>query len=667
MFNSIKRKLMILFAMLLIVTLSAVGYISNSQTKKQIERDVVNLTEGMVGQMNHSLELFLGKYSSSIQQMAHTANVNEYMQTSDENPEFAKSHDWKELEEEFLNYIGQFDDVNYLYVASPHNHWKIVPHVELPADYDTTTRGWFVEAVENAEQIIWSEPYVDSITNEYIVTASYGIKKGSEVIGVIGADIQLTDIASMVNGMKISHNGYPFVFSKEGTAIVHPTQRGENLMELPFIKDMYTGKNSGAIKYEFENEDRLLIYDTVPGTSWKVGTAYSYKDLMASAYKIQTQLLIISLVALAAALVITYYAASNITRPLLKLKGFVNQVAEGDLRGKASISSKDEVGELGHHLNEMVDRMKQLLAIVHTSVSNVKESAENLSAVSEESNASSEEVASAIDEIAAGASQSATEAETAQQVSNTLSGQINHVYHQTTEITALAEKANEINESGMEQVKQLKGSFNLSKQFLDSMQGVINDLGAKVKQIEKVISTITDISSQTNLLALNASIEAARAGEHGKGFAVVAEEVRKLAEQTVSATNEIKETISSIQTGALLAIDSMDKTKENFNQQSKVVLGTEETFQTISNVVEDLQQFILRTHHEIDQIATNKNKVIDRIQSMAAMSEQAAASCEEVNASTKEQLHTLMAVTEAAERLTELSNELEKSVNRFRI
>ncbi|WP_442854459.1 methyl-accepting chemotaxis protein [Bacillus sp. FJAT-29937] len=315
----------------------------------------------------------------------------------------------------------------------------------------------------------------------------------------------------------------------------------------------------------------------------------------------------------------------------------------------------------------MVENLHSVIHTVNSSVNDVKVSAESLSAVSEEANASSEEIAAAINEVAKGATNSAQEAESANQLSEQLSQQIADISTHASGMTDLADKAEELNQSGVQQVNHLRESFTVSREYLDSMEEVIHDLEGKIKQIELVITTITEISSQTNLLALNASIEAARAGEHGKGFAVVAEEVRKLAEQSVVATDEVKNTIEAIQNGAILAVQSMNKTKETFFQQADVVKTTETSFRSISEIVDKLRTSIQFVHNEMNHIEQSKTDVLKGIYSMAAMSQQSAASCEEVSASTDEQLVAIQTVAESAEQLTELSNELKEVVDRFKL
>ncbi|QED49931.1 methyl-accepting chemotaxis protein [Cytobacillus dafuensis] len=664
MLKSIKAKIILLFVLLLIVTLSTVSVFVGYQTKSQFEEDVVQQTKSIVSEMNNTIELFAKSYSNSIQYLAASQQVLDFVKFAENTENSQASAD---LEKEFKNFIDKYESVTSIYAASE-NNLKIIPAADLGSDFDPTTRDWYKNAAANPGEIIWSEPYEDPASKSYVVTASYAVKEGSKVIGVVGLDIQLKNITNMISKLEIGYNGYPFIFSKEGVAIVHPSKQSENLSDLPFIKTMYEDQDGeGVVDYEFEDDDKLLVYHTVPSTSWKIGTAYSYKDLLESAKSIQIDILIISIIALVIAVVVTYYVSAKITKPIFILKKAVKQVADGNLTVKANISSKDEIGELSLDFNDMVDNMKSLLTVVQTSVNNVTISAESLSAVSEETNASNEEIAAAINEIAKGATQSATEAETAHTLSGQLNNQINDISHHTGQMNSLAEKADEINRSGINQISQLKGSFETSKGFLDSMENVIHDLENKIKQIEMVLSTITDISSQTNLLALNASIEAARAGEHGKGFAVVAEEVRKLAEQSVVATDEVKKTITDIQNGALLAVDSMSKTMETFDQQSKVVHETEMNFHSISDLVEKMKKSIIYIYSQVDQVTENTGEVVSSIQSMAAMSEEAAASCEEVSASTDEQVKAFQTVAESAEKLTELSNELEAVVNKFKL
>lgn len=664
MFKSIKSKLIVLFITLIAGIIGAIGLLVNQQMKEQIYDNVIVQSKGLTEEMRNSIELFTEGYAKNLQHMALSKPVKEYINNVMDEGKSAEST--KDLENEFLNYLNLNENITSIYAASETKQLKMVPEPELAEDFDPTTRDWYKTAASQPEKVIWTEPYEDPATKEHVVTLSYAIKEGANVIGVLGVDISLEQLTNMIQSTDVSYNGYPFIFSKDGASIVHPEYRNQNMLEYPYIKAIYDSEQQAGNKnYEHNGEGKMLVYDTVSSTSWKVGIAYSDRDLMEIAASLQRTIIIISCIALLISIITIYFIANSMAKPLIQLKNGLNEFAKGNLNIQTNITSKDEIGEVSRHFNQMVAQMKELLTTINHSVGSIKESAESLSAVSEETNASSEEMAAAINEIATGASRSAEEAESAHQLSNQLSTRINEISEHTASMKNLSEKADEINQSGLVQIKNLRESFDVSKEFIASTENVVNELEEKIKKIETVMTTISDISTQTNLLSLNASIEAARAGEHGKGFAVVAEEVRKLAEQSVAATGEVQSTISDIQSGAALAVDSMGKTKENFNSQTNVVEHTETAFISISDLVEDMKDSILFINQEMDEISKDKEDVVLSIQSMAAMSEQAAASCEEVSASTDEQVHAIQSVALSAEQLTELSNDLSDVVSKF--
>ncbi|NRG45992.1 methyl-accepting chemotaxis protein [Bacillus sp. CRN 9] len=664
MFKSIKSKLIVLFITLIAGIIGAIGLLVNQQMKEQIYDNVIVQSKGLTEEMRNSIELFTEGYAKNLQHMALSKPVKEYINNVMDEGKSAEST--KDLENEFLNYLNLNENITSIYAASETKQLKMIPEPELAEDFDPTTRDWYKTAASQPEKVIWTEPYEDPATKEHVVTLSYAIKEGASVIGVLGVDISLEQLTNMIQSTDVSYNGYPFIFSKDGASIVHPEYRNQNMLEFPYIKAIYDSEQQAGNKnYEHNGEGKMLVYDTVSSTSWKVGIAYSDRDLMETAASLQRTIIIISCIALLISIITIYFIANSMAKPLIQLKNGLNEFAKGNLNIQTNITSKDEIGEVSRHFNQMVAQMKELLTTINHSVGSIKESAESLSAVSEETNASSEEMAAAINEIATGASRSAEEAESAHQLSNQLSTRINEISEHTASMKNLSEKADEINQSGLVQIKNLRESFDVSKEFIASTENVVNELEEKIKKIETVMTTISDISTQTNLLSLNASIEAARAGEHGKGFAVVAEEVRKLAEQSVAATGEVQSTISDIQSGAALAVDSMGKTKENFNSQTNVVEHTETAFISISDLVEDMKDSILFINQEMDEISKDKEDVVLSIQSMAAMSEQAAASCEEVSASTDEQVHAIQSVALSAEQLTELSNDLSDVVSKF--
>jgi methyl-accepting chemotaxis protein len=182
-------------------------------------------------------------------------------------------------------------------------------------------------------------------------------------------------------------------------------------------------------------------------------------------------------------------------------------------------------------------------------------------------------------------------------------------------------------QSGIGTMQRTTEGLNRINSSIGSSATIITSLGGRVDNIGKILEVIDDISEQTNLLALNAAIEAARAGEHGLGFAVVADEVRKLAEKSATATKEISELISSIQSEARKAVDNMEKSTGIVNEG--LVLGNDLSLalRRISNVVIEVFKF-----------------------------------AQEIGAATTEQSHGSSQIAKATTRLNEITHEITSSV-----
>ncbi|MGE6257615.1 methyl-accepting chemotaxis protein [Heyndrickxia sporothermodurans] len=667
MFKSIKLKFILVISILLIIAFSAMIILTTWQANKETEKSVISETNRMVGDLNYSIELYFNQYEKSIDQISSYGKVVDYgyNQISIKKHNIQNEQDIKEV---LAGYLNTYKEATSVYFATTNKNIVAVPELKVSTDFNSTSQDWYKKAITTTGRVVWTEPYKDHASNEYIITASKAVIKKGMIVGVVGADIKLSEITNRVSSMKIGYKGIPFIVNNEGKSIVYKNTRGEDLTKLPYIKQMIDENNEkGIVNYQNNDSNKVLVYSTNLTNRWKIGAIYDQNQLMVMAKHIQTILLYIGIITLILSIIILTYISIRITKPISIVKTSMGQLSNGNLQTYVSVKSKDEIGDLANSFNLMVERLKKMISIVNHSILEVRESAENLSASAEETNASSEQMAVAVNEIAQGASKSAEEAEIASVNSTNLSIQINGIHEKSEVMTEIAKRTNEMNHTGMNKMNDMKVSFATANEYIESMSTVVKDLSKKISTIETVIQTITNISSQTNLLALNASIEAARAGEQGKGFAVVAQEVRKLAEQSVYATDQVKETISDILEGSHRVVEGMEKTKEIWTQQSMVVQETSLTFEEISKLIDEMQNSISSVFYGVQEVSNQKEEVVNIIQNMAAMSEQTAAACEEVGASTDEQLRAIQSVAQLAENLTELSHDLQKAINHFKI
>ncbi|QTD41188.1 methyl-accepting chemotaxis protein [Sporosarcina sp. Te-1] len=654
MFTSIKTKITFTVALLFILGISLMTFMTNDQAKKQSSGNMIQSSSSIVEEMRYGISNYMLQFEKAL----------DFLSISDV---LVQSSDPSAAEGVFSNFLSSYHGASAVYFASATKDLTIVPHNNLGAQFDPTSRSWYKDAAASPETVSWSEPYLDEASGEFVITASKAVVVHDELIGVVALDIQLGAVQEELSSVDVGYEGYPVLYDKTGTAISHPTKAGENLMKFPDVQMLYEMDSGEAYFKDEKGVPQINVFTTLPDFEWKVGAVYKESEVYGLATSLRNSMLIIAAITLAIILTALYFTIQRMTRPIGTLRTLMNTVSEGNLTVRSKIVAKDEIGELGSNFNTMIDQMNSIISIVKSSASNVRTNSEHLSAVAEETSASSAEVAHAISEIAGGAAKSAEDSETVSERTDGLGQQINEIISKAETMANIAEQTKSMNENGQGQMVDLNTSFQLSADEFREMVEGFNELNVKVKAIGGIMDTITDISSQTNLLALNASIEAARAGDHGKGFAVVAEEVRKLAEQSARATDDVKRMIDELVNGSESTARQLEGTITAFKQQGVIVQETELTFNQLSSRMETMQSSIHSVLSEIERVAILKEEVALTIQTMAATAEETAAACEEVSASTDEQLRAIQTVTDSAVTLTELSEELNMAIERFKV
>ena len=254
----------------------------------------------------------------------------------------------------------------------------------------------------------------------------------------------------------------------------------------------------------------------------------------------------------------------SIVGPVRQGVEFATTMSKGDMTQNLSIDQKDEMGQLASALNEMGANMRRMVSDINSGVQMLASSSGDLSSVSGE-------LASGVGEISDKASTVAAAAEESSANTNSVAASMEQM---STNLSSVASATEEMSATVGEIASNSEKARAISSeatQQAHAVSGMMKELGRAAQEIGQVTETITSISAQTNLLALNATIEAARAGAAGKGFAVVANEIKELAQQTASATEDIKGKISHIQDSTRGAMGDIEKISQVIGQVGEIV------------------------------------------------------------------------------------------------
>ncbi|WP_342514872.1 methyl-accepting chemotaxis protein [Sporosarcina sp. FSL K6-1522] len=666
--RSVRTKIVAGALLVILLSLAFIYVVTSMQMEKSASTNIIENSEVTVDEMSIGIRNFLLQYEYGLDLLIENPAIIDFRKTQDGTPDVDVQALEAGVDKAFNLYREKLTETSAVAIHYNNKYSKLVADVELPEDYDVTKRPWYQELAENPGQVLWTNPYVDAFTGEYVITVAKAIMVNGKMEGAVNIDILLTSIANRLAESNMKFEGYPFIFDPEGVALVHPTLQSESGMENAYIAAMYDeGKSVGHMNFDENGKKKVGAYTTLEGFDWKIGVVYDENAIKATADEAKRLLLLIGIATLVVVSLILWVLITRLIKPLYSLQTAMDQIADGDLSVQADVQSQDEFGRLAENFNDMTKKVHDVITVVNRSVDEVRMAAEGLSASAEETNAVSEQMAGAIDDIASGASKSAHDTEDVTTTVDLLGSQIMGIHEKAGVMTEIATEAEQVNKEGRDQIQQLQSSFVGSQTTLRSMEDVVGELESKVGAIGVVMETITEISAQTNLLALNASIEAARAGEHGKGFAVVADEVRKLAEQSARATEEVKVTVQELQTGSQQVAIQMRETGETFIEQEKVVEGTQQTFSNIAELMNKLEQSIGSVYDEVNRVVAHKETVMQTIETMAATAQETAAASEEISASTDEQLRAIREVAQAADTLSGLSDELHTAINHFKM
>lgn len=516
-------------------------------------------------------------------------------------------------------------------------------------------------------------PQVDAALN--IDSASYAIRIAkalpNKTPGAMLINIKAATIRDALKSLDPGQNGYVALIGQDGSEFYSDEELAAE-ERMIYDTDFYQGilgaeETIGNQMVTFGGKSYLFVYSKLESASFTIVALIPSGVLLAETKDIERLSVILTVVSAIIALVLGTLISSSMSGTIQYILRQLRKVAGGDLTVHLTAKSKNEFGLLCDGVNNTVMHVRNLITNVTEVGEQLNVAAADVSRASETFMTTSHDIQKAVSEISNGVNELDVSSENCLGQMDILSGKIENVNTNATEIERLTSSTGETIRTGIESVQGLTQSAASTSEITGKVIESIEELERKSVSIKKIVSAIDEIAEQTNLLSLNASIEAARAGDAGRGFAVVAEEIRRLSDESMASAGQIANIINEIAQKTGEVVEIAKQAKEIVSGQTGAVDNTTRSFEMIDDQVESLLGSLATISRNVLEMNASRSQTLEAIEGISAVSAQAAASSSSVYTAAEKQLQAVTELEKESQQLSQKADQLVAILGTFRL
>lgn len=441
-----------------------------------------------------------------------------------------------------------------------------------------------------------------------------------------------------------------------------------------FVNDVLNGGEYSSSNVSVNGENYYAYYRPLKNPDGQiVGMIFAGEPSASVDSRLQLSVFMVELIAIIGTLVVAivcFILARKIAKAIIQTGEAVQSLTKGDLKVEVSPAiqkRKDELGVMGRGVENLIKELRTTIGSIQEAAEQVLQSGDSLETTAEQTSQTADDISLAVEEISKGAVSQAQDVENVTREIAQMGALIELI---AKNIGGLRDAASEIRVAGEESsaiMKELSISSDMTEEAVQKVAKNVEATDDSVMQITEAVNLITAIASQTNLLSLNASIEAARAGEAGKGFAVVATEIQHLSEESSNSANRITEIVNKLSEDSRNSMEVMKEVKTKLGEQKEKLNETRQKFEAVNAGIIKSGEDTEEIHEEAMSCDAARQRMVDMVQSLSAISEENAASTEETTASMEELNATMNLLAESAKKLKELAVHLEENTSFFQM